>query len=79
MKICLLAEPKMTPVPKDIEVVMDFGEISITTGNGAIHGSHMIVEGSEEAIKDWLRPFDGVWLGVGIPQMQEFEVVHVKD
>lgn len=80
MKIHLLAQFEMLPVPKNIEVVQDFGQVSITTtGSEVIGGSHMMVEGSERALKDWLRPFDGVWVGVGSPQMQEFEVMHIGE
>lgn len=39
----------------------------------------MLVEGDQEDLKDWLRPFDGVWVGKGSPAFQQFEVMHIGD
>lgn len=79
MVIHLLVQPNMEPLPSNITVVQNYWDISITTDQGIIDGKHMVVEGTEDAIKNWLRPFDGVWLGVGQPIAQEFEVVHISD
>jgi len=79
MQIHLLVEDKIRPIPEDVKVLFDWDTVSIITAdkNGA-SGSHMMVEGTPESIKNWLRPFDGVWVGVGAPQLQQFEIKHIK-
>jgi hypothetical protein len=82
MQIHLLVSNAM-PVPDDIRVIQDFGEVSLFREEDHppemyFNGRHMAVEGTEEAVKNWLRPFDGVWLGKGPPIFQQFEIVHVK-
>lgn len=86
MQLVLLVEEKMKPLPQNVKVVKNFDEPEGMFGKTSIHGSngenisgdHMILEASEETFKDWLRGFDGVWVGKGSPQMQSFEVMHIK-
>lgn len=79
MKIHLLVAKEMMPIPSDVVILEDWGFLSITTGDSrSVSGNHMAVKGDVEAIKAWLKPFDGVWLGEGPPAAQEFNVVHVK-
>jgi len=80
MQIHLLAMPEMLPVPDNITVLADWEEVTIVTdSNRRITGQHIAVEGTEDAVKDWLRPFDGVWVGEGPPQFQMFNVMHIKE
>lgn len=78
MHILLLVEAKMEPVPATITVKHDWDEITIHTEGGAVRGKHMLVEGSEKDLSDWLRPFDGVWVGHGAAQFQNFNLMHIK-
>jgi len=39
----------------------------------------MIVSGTEEAMKNWLRKFDGIWVGNGIPTLEHFTIMHVGE
>lgn len=79
MQIVLLVEERLLPIPASIKTVTDWDRISIQTNTeGVIRGSHMLLEGSEEDFQAWLRPFDGVWVGVGAAQLQEFKVMHVR-
>ena len=81
MKLALLVTGEMEPIPEAIKVLEDWGHIGITTnGRDYIGGCHMYVEGSEEDITNWLRPFDTVWRqkpGTS-PMFQQFEAVHIK-
>lgn len=79
MTIHLLIQDAMLPVPNDITTVEDYGKISVVTDDGIIEGRHAVVDASEESLKNWLRPFDGVWVGEGPPQLQVFEVMHIRD
>jgi hypothetical protein len=81
MQIHLLVENKMRPVPSNVKVLADYGEVIVVTNDESrsrVRGDHMIVEALPEAIKDWLRPFAGVWLGEGHPMEQRFAVAHIK-
>lgn len=81
MTIHLLVSKEMKPVPDNIKVVEDYGEVSITSDVHEMYhtGDHMVVEGDEEAMRSWLGPFDGVWLGEGPPIFQQFKVMHVTN
>lgn len=84
MKLVLLVEGKMEPIPEAIKVLEDWGDVTIRAEIGSppqaafIEGRHVYVEGEEEAIKKWLLPFAGVWLGHGPPMLQQFEVAHIR-
>lgn len=80
MKMALLVTPKMQPIPNNIKVLSDWGSVCIQINNCSDfeNGDHMYVEGEEEAIKNWLRPFDTVWRQVGSnPMLQQFEACHI--
>ena len=53
--------------------------IECAEGGKITFGSHMLIEGEVEAIKKWLVPFDGVWIGVGQPIEQRFEISHIAE
>ncbi len=75
MKLVMLLESKMNPIPETIKTLENWGYVGITSGE---EGDHVYLEGSQEEFKKWLKPFDGVWVGVGTPQFQNFEVMHIK-
>lgn len=83
MKLCILLEKKMKPVPLNIHITQIFTEnllIRQDNGQKGPIGDHVIVEGSPEAIRQWLLPYDGVWLSVGDSLIQQqFEVAHIRD
>ena len=84
MKLALLVTDEMKPIPEAIKVLEDWGFVGIFVGEiGDIRdyadGDHMYVEGDEQTIANWLRPFDGVWRtkpGTS-PIFQQFEIVHI--
>ena len=78
MHVLLLLESKMEPIPASVTVKHDWDEICIETQNGHVLGKHVLVEGTEKDISDWLRPFDGVWVGHGAAQFQQFNLMHIK-
>jgi hypothetical protein len=78
MQIHLLVMEEMKPIPKNIKVLFDWDEVGIVTDKKTtVSGTHMMVEGTEEALKAWLSPFDAVWVGKGAPQLQNFQVMHI--
>ena len=80
MHCLLLVEAKMEPIPDSITVVNDWGIIGIHGSNGeALDGRHVLIEAPETVIKDWLKTFDGVWVGHGAAQFQQFSLMHTKE
>lgn len=77
MQIHLLVEPCHLPVPDNIKIIENWGYVGLA--GSTTYGDHMAIEGTEEAISDWLRPFKGVYVGRGTPQLQKFDVMHVKE
>lgn len=82
MNQVLLVEDRMFPIPSNIKVLQDWDTVSIHAEiegkQGFVRGKHMMLSGEAEAFKTWLKPFDGVWVGQGTPQLQQFTVMHVE-
>jgi hypothetical protein len=86
MQCVLLLEERLEDSrPDTVKVLNDWGPLAVvihpknqTTVEGLVMGRHVLLEGPEEDIKNWLAPFDEVWLGVGSPMLQEFEPKHIK-
>ena len=79
MQQVLLVEDRLRPIPESIKVIKDWDAITVqTSATSVVRGDHMLLEGSPEDFKGWLKPFDGVWVGVSAPQLQQFQVMHIK-
>ena len=66
----LLVEPRMEPIPAGLEThEFDTGVVVVDDqGKQLAKGRHVgIIAGEEDEIKEWLRPFNGVWVGLGTP------------
>jgi len=67
-------------MPNSIKVKHNFGNIIVIFEDGEMVGDNAIIEGEPQDIIDWLKPFDGVAVGVGgNPQFELFEIMHIKD
>lgn len=88
MAFALLITPEMmNTIPKDVEILQNFGETTAVFPNekgeitNKITGDHCVVQAKDdnlEVLKDWLRPFDGVAVTQGNPQLEQFEIMHIK-
>lgn len=85
MRICFLVTSQMKPLPSAVKELMNFGNVKARF-EGAdgqpphyISGDHCIVEGEPEVIKEWLKSFDAIAIGEGVPQLQQFTIMHTKD
>lgn len=75
----MLVEERHEPVPKDIEVHDDWGEVTIVTDEkDLVTGKHMLLEGSKEGFKAWLGGTGDCWVGVDVPSVQKFEAMHIE-
>lgn len=72
-------------LPETIKVSHNFGNITVvfegedTKNNFTMNGDNAIVDGDKSEIIKWLKPFDGIAVGCGTPQLEQFEIVHIKD
>jgi len=93
VELVMLVEARMWPVPKGIEVVNDWGQLTVRygtdTGQAYVHappfksasGRHMHLKGEPDAFVQWLKPFDDIHIqkeGTN-PIQQQFSVVHVDE
>lgn len=78
MRIHLLLQNGMRPIPNNIEVVADWGNFMMVEGDGFVMGEHLLLEGRVEDFRNWLGQFIAVWIGKGQPAEQEFELMIVR-
>jgi len=70
----LLVTPKLRPVPKNISVIDNWGELTIINEDSKerICGQHMFIEtDTADEFEAWVSGED-VWIGTGHPQFQRF-------
>jgi hypothetical protein len=80
----LLTTEQQRTRPANVKIMQSWGELTIIFDgeNGepgkAVHGLHCFIEGYQEDIISWLKPYDAVYVGNGSPMMETFSVVHIK-
>lgn len=88
MTLNLLLTPELwKDMPETITVVHNFGHIQVIFPplNPKEHplmmgGDNAVVEGETNEIIKWLKPFDGIAVGVGgSPQFEQFEIRHIDE
>ena len=83
----LLTDDLKATMPETIKITMNFGEIRVifppeNKNERALYmvGDNAVVLGDANEIKKWLKPFDGVAVGVGgSPQFEKFEIRHINE
>ena len=86
----LLTSEIMSAMPDTIEVLINYGRISVMfpinipateVGEATLtmHGDNAVVEGSEEDVINWLKQFNGIPIGSGVPQFEDFSIMHIKN
>lgn len=83
MKLHLLLTPDIAArKPETTKIIHEWGQLTVIFGNDPDNtktGLHCIVEDTWENICSWLKQFDGFVKGSGIPQFEQFEIVHIAD
>jgi len=67
MRVVLLLEKRLKPVPDSIKIERIFDEaltIMVDDELGPT-GEHVLLSGTPYDFEKWLRPFDGFWIGAG--------------
>lgn len=86
MQVHILLTPEIkATIPSSIKVLVNYGSIgvifpAVEVGEIAhsMNGENAVVDGTEEDIINWLKPFDGVPIGSGVPQFEDFTIMHIK-
>lgn len=80
MTIQLLVTSEMYPIPEAIKIVEDYDTLIVKFGEEYdLAGRHLILEGEPTEFISWLKKFDGIAVGSGIPMQEKFEIMHIKD
>jgi len=87
MKQHLLLTPEIkSAMPDTIKELHNFGSIEVVfpaidkdADDLILVGQNAIIEGEQDEIVKWLKPFDGVPVGDGFPQGEQFTIMHIKD
>ncbi len=86
--ILLTAEIK-SAIPDTVKIIHNFGEIQVRFSSLEdendnykamyLTGDNAVVEGEQDEIVKWLKPFDGIPVGDGFPQGEHFTIMHIKE
>lgn len=82
----LLTDEIRATMPETINILHNFGNIDVIfeainpdDAPMFLSGDNAVIEGDKEEIIKWLKPFDGVPIGNGSPQLESFKIMHIKD
>jgi hypothetical protein len=78
MKIVILLEERLLPIPGNLKTEENWGSIAIAADGCAVVGDHVCLSGDKDVFVEWLRPFDHIWVGKGPPQLQDFDACHIR-
>jgi hypothetical protein len=88
MRLNILLTPEIrATLPQSVVILVDFGRIDVRfsaldpkENPMILTGDNVVIEGEQDDIVKWLKPFDAVAVGVGgSPQFEQFEIMHIKD
>lgn len=82
----LLTDELKASMPETVSVPYNFGRIQVMfpplegyKDPLIMYGDNAIVEAETSEIIKWLKPYDGVAVGNGVPQMEKFEIMHIDE
>jgi len=88
--LLLTSEIKAT-MPDTIKINFNFGRIGVIFPSKkgfvfssnevgmVMYGDSVVIEGDKEEIIKWLKPFDGIAVGCGSPQLEKFTIMHIDE
>ena len=88
MGVNILLTPEIrASIPNSVIVAHDFGSIDVRfpaldpkEDPIILTGNNVVIEGEQDDIVRWLKPFDAIAVGSGeSPQFEQFEIMHIKD
>lgn len=82
----LITDEMRATMPETVKEVFNFGRIHVifpALKEGEPHlnmfGDNAVVEAETEEMIKWLKPFDGIAIGNGSPQMESFTIMHIDE
>lgn len=85
VQILLTDELKAT-MPETVKVVFNFGRIQVRfpaikeeDAPLMMFGDNAVIEAETDVVIKWLKPFDGIAIGNGVPQMEQFSIMHIDE
>ena len=83
----LLTEEIKATMPETVKILHNCGKVTAIfealdptkDEPEYIEGESVIVEADKQEIINWLKPFDGVPVGCGSPQLEHFTIRSIKD
>ena len=82
----LLTDEVKATMPKTVKIVHNFGRIHVVfpplpghKDSLSMFGNNAVVEAETDEIIKWLKPFDGVAIGNGVPMTESFEIMHINE
>jgi hypothetical protein len=83
----LLTDEIKATMPETINVLFNYGRIQVRfpalNGNDKealmMFGDNAVLEGDADEFVKWLKPFDGIAVGNGVPQMESFSIMHIDE
>lgn len=75
----LLTPVLQETIPATITILQNWGPTVIVVGNNFMNqraGDHVIVQGEQNDIQNWINSNGGAFIGVGIPQMEQFDFIN---
>jgi len=82
----LLTNELRVSMPDTIKILHNFGRIGVIFPSKKIgeadlvlHGDSVVVEGEKDEVVKWLKPFDGIPVGCGSPQLERFTIMHIDE
>lgn len=88
MRLNILLTPEIrASLPNSVIITNDFGSIDVRfpaldpkEEPMILTGNNVVIEGEQDDIVKWLKPFDAVAVGTGgSPQFEQFSIMHIKD
>jgi hypothetical protein len=82
----LLTSKIKATMPDTIKINFNFGKIGVIFPSKKanevdmiMYGDSVVIEGDKEEIIKWLKPFDGIAVGCGTPQLEKFTIMHINE
>lgn len=82
----LLTDEVKATMPETVKVAHNFGRIHVVfppregyKDSLSMFGDNAVVEGETQEIVKWLKPFDGVAIGNGVPMTEQFTIMHIAE
>lgn len=82
----LLTDEVKATMPETVKELFNYGRIhvvfpAIKKGELPLNmfGDNAVIEAETDTIVKWLKPFDGVAIGNGVPMTESFEIMHIDE